>query len=786
MAKIIEAKAVISAEDKTGAVFDAIAKKIDQIGKTGKAAAAVDQISKALERAKTQMAAIDRFNNARSGIPALRARFNEAEQAVVRAAQAMKRGEGNATALARAYERAQSVVSSASRALERQQSAALTNKRALEQMGIPINRLVAEQDRLRSSVERVNSALDRQHGRVSRTSRASAVAGHAAANLGFLAGPGILHATKVGVTSGASIQSEVVKMRAAGIPEADINKAMGETAGFQTKYTNVSRAAMLERFKELRSVLLHPEEAHHLLETTVQANAAMNAVDRTGHMAEGLGFAIRGAEVFGLAQDPKRYAAYMDSFIKAQQVMGKTITPEQQYEFAKYTKASGATLSDRFKMTTGVSLAQELGGATTGVSIDQFVKQITGGFQGNLHSAAKEFVALGLADKGDFETTKTGEIKGLKPGRHVKGAALAQTDPDKYVYDYILPALEKAGITDQNAQIAQVRRMFPSGRAADVVSKLITQRNSFENHAKLYGAAQGLTAIGNNQSDPFVALNSLTTSLSNFAGTLTSPMMAGAASALSSMASSFGSWGESLSNWQKNNPTTAKVAGAGAIAAGAVGGGVLTYNLVSGLMSGFGLSASAVALDGSAAALTAAAAALGGKGIVGDLAGKVGAGKTAAASAGGGFLSKAWGAGALALPYLGPAAVGAGAYFGAEYLNEASGITRESTRARHRRQAAKYNWYGKYIGDQFVGAFGSPEMSSTMTYGTGVAGDRAVTVSGEVHGQAEVTVKLDAGFVQATARAVMKLIGGVGSNGPGSAGHSSPDATAASAGLAGP
>jgi hypothetical protein len=65
-------------------------------------------------------------------------------------------------------------------------------------------------------------------------------------------------------------------------------------------------------------------------------------------------------------------------------------------------------------MTTGVSLAQEMGGATTGVSVDQFVKQVIGGFQGSQHAAAKSFVRLGLANEDDFEKTKTGEIKGFQ------------------------------------------------------------------------------------------------------------------------------------------------------------------------------------------------------------------------------------------------------------------------------------------------------------------------------------------------------------------------------------
>jgi hypothetical protein len=342
-------------------------------------------------------------------------------------------------------------------------------------LGLPANRAVEHQNRLRMAVERTNAALERQPGRVSRAARATA---RGIGNIAPFAGPAILAGTKAAVKSGAEIQSEIVKMRAAGIPEADIQRALSETPGLTAKYTNVRRGDALERFKELRSIVLHPEEAHELLPTQIQAASAMNALDPSGHLSEGLGFASKGAEVLGLAQDPKRYRDYMNSFIKAQQVMGKTITPEMQYEFAKYTKASGATLSDRFKMTTGVSLAQELGGQTTGQSIDMFVKQITGGFQGNQHSAAKEFVAMGLASADDFDKTKTGEIKGMKPGRKIPHWDVAQSDPDKYVYDYLLPALEKHGITDQNAQIAQVRRMFPAGRSADLVAKLLTQRGA--------------------------------------------------------------------------------------------------------------------------------------------------------------------------------------------------------------------------------------------------------------------------------------------------------------------
>src|SRR5262249_54710293 len=161
-------------------------------------------------------------------------------------------------------------------------------------------------------------------------------------------------------------------------------------------------------------------------------------------------------------------------------------------------------------------------------------------------------------------------------------------------------------------------------------------------HAKLYGEAQGLNATDNNQKDPFVALNSLGTSLSNFAGVVTSPAMADAAGAMSWMASIFGSLQNEMSRFNEANPTAAKYMCGGAVGVGAGAGIWSTYSLFSGLLNRFGLGASATALDGSAAALSAAAAELSG-------AAGVGAAKGAATTAAGGSI---WAAGAAAAPWV--------------------------------------------------------------------------------------------------------------------------------------
>ena len=767
MAKIIEAKAVIRGEDQLGPLVDKLGKKFDHLAKGMKSAEGVDKMAAALGKVKTQIAAIEKFNAARLGFAGARDRFRQTQVAVENAARAIKNAEAPTRQLQTAYERAQRAVQAAARAFDTQKAAVIGAKRALEQTGIPINGIVAQQARLAAAVDRTNAALDRQHAKGNRLRTGI---GNVASNVGFFTGPAILRGTKEAVEGGAEIQSQIVKMRAAGVPEEDIQRETDRSAQLAAKYTNVKRSDIMERYSELRTSVNDPNDAAGMLETVIKANSAINAIDRSGKMAEGLQFALKGADILGLNQDLKRYEAYLDSYIRAQQVMGKSITPEQMYEFAKYTKASGATLSDRFKFTTGVSMAQEMGGSTVGVSIDQFVKQVVGGFQGSQHAAAKEFVKLGLANADDFEKTKTGDIKGLKPGRHVAGHRLAMTDPDLWVNQFLVPALEKAGHKSEEDQVAMVRRLFPSGRAADIVAKLITQRPSIEAQSKLYEKAQGINAYKTNQQDPFVALNSLSTSLKNFAATVTSPMMENAAKAMSGMASWMGGLGEAVARWQKENPDAAKVVSGGAVAAGAVGGGVLTYNLVSGLMTGFGLKGSALALDGSAAALTRAAILLGGsKAPDLPVPGAKDGGKSWAGAVWNTVKSGAGVVGGAVATYapgvIPPAAVIGGFVLGGYALHEQSkpysGMT-GAERARARRG-------GKTLDDVFRDHFNEDRDRLNLPR---LGNDRPTEVNGKVTGEARVTIEIPG----LAARTIGVPLQGRLDNGPGSVGVSSPDA----------
>ena len=248
-----------------------------------------------------------------------------------------------------------------------------------------------------------------------------------------IVGAKVLQATRGAVHQGATLQSAEVGLEVAGMGVEDRRALLAQSAELASEFRNVNRSEVIALGKDLRSVLLDPAQVPKLLPDLVRAKAVLDASDTSGKSSEGLGQLTKAAEILGMASNPERFQKFIDANVRALQVSGRSVDANAIFELAKYSKASGATLSDRFKTTTAVSLVQNLGGQTTGQSIDQFVKQIVGGFQGSNHAAAKEFVALGLAKLSDFETSKTGSIKGMKPGRRVAGADLAATDPDLWV-----------------------------------------------------------------------------------------------------------------------------------------------------------------------------------------------------------------------------------------------------------------------------------------------------------------------------------------------------------------
>jgi hypothetical protein len=123
----------------------------------------------------------------------------------------------------------------------------------------------------------------------------------------------------------------------------------------------------------------------------------------------------------------------------------------------RYGRQASSRISERFLMTTLATLGSEFGGSNIGTALGGFNQAVVG--NRFTHTAALGFAQLGLIDDKDLARTKTGEIKGILPGRHVKDVGLAQSDPDLWIKQDYLPVLAKAGIATPDA-IAAYRPGF--------------------------------------------------------------------------------------------------------------------------------------------------------------------------------------------------------------------------------------------------------------------------------------------------------------------------------------
>lgn len=174
MAKIIEAKALITAEDGTGKAFAGIAAKLSALSATGQqvsksTAQATSALGKRIAELGGQIEKIDGFRNLHKGLIEARARFNQAQGEVVRLGRAIEQAGKPTRELTRDYERAQRAVSSASQAFDAQRRAISASKSELSQAGIPISKLGAQQDELRRKLEHTTEAMRRQHSAAARS-----------------------------------------------------------------------------------------------------------------------------------------------------------------------------------------------------------------------------------------------------------------------------------------------------------------------------------------------------------------------------------------------------------------------------------------------------------------------------------------------------------------------------------------------------------------------------------------------------------------------------------------
>jgi hypothetical protein len=492
----------------------------------------------------------------------------QAELAAVKEAEAGK---------LRAVEVSAREQAAAVRSLERQRS------RAHQQM-------VVEADR-----ERRATKPPENHGVMSRHG-AGGVA--LAAGAGYVGVHSVFGGVEKAIEAGAERQHIEIKAVNAGIPASEIARIRQASIEAKRGAPNMNVSEIEELFVEARSAVKHPEETFHILNDLARAGSVLKGM---GMENSGIALLVKAAESGGRMNSPEQFKVFMDDAVKAMQVFGKTIDPEQIYEAIKYSKSAAGTLSDHFIGKTLPSLVQEMRGSSAGDAIYMLTRTLRGGLE-HRGTASELLNSVGLTpDQNKIHHNKAGKVTGY--GGSVKESSLLATNPDEWVWKIYKPALEKAGYDTLEKQIEFTNRTMP-GTAANLVRVLLQQEESIRQHqANLEAAADAQTAAANQAKEATAAFGALGKSLNDLRAAATSPAMESLAAGLNKI-SGFINW---LSERAAEHPTIAVSAGAGAGAAALYGAGWLSVQV----MRGFGLPAAATELTVAAKALEGAAAKLG-------------------------------------------------------------------------------------------------------------------------------------------------------------------------------
>jgi hypothetical protein len=457
MSKTIEARAVISAQDKTGSVFDRLAQKFRGVEKEARALSGIKPL---------------RFTgNLEEELRRLK--LTERELQSVRKAQSALQSQLLADPVGRR-------ASNYFRALDDWKSRTVNHWREVK----------ANVDETEKSHRRFFASAG----------RFALMAGG-----GIGAAYAVGQAARAGAKAAAESQREGARDYLAGLTDTESERLKDEAQLASSRYRSVDATTMHERLRDTAMSTRSVDKAMELSDVIAQGTTVLQSLKgKDQAIEEGRKF-FSALDVLGKNIDPKEVKELFDGYIKALGVEGADMDLGGALSFARQSRAAGGALSNRFLMTTAPGLMRDLGDPQLGTALATALSQNIGGRATKESKATQQ--AYGLRDaNGKFLNSDLAIRDPDKWAWDVLMPALQKKGVD---------------VNDNLKVTEAVSKLFSNRVVGDVFSKLITQREQYQAKAEQYGKAPGLSAAGALPGkDPFVAWESAAAQLRNVAAAL--------------------------------------------------------------------------------------------------------------------------------------------------------------------------------------------------------------------------------------------------------------------------
>jgi TP901 family phage tail tape measure protein len=416
MSKIIEARAIISAEDRLSKVLDGIGKKFKDFGKGIKVGANLDGLNKSLAGTQKQLEALERIKSAQGRLSNTKYNLGGLKEQAdrINAALAAARKAGDASGakdLVGQSKAAQRALAQTNTAIERQAQVLRDARQAFNQLGVPVSDLVGHERKLKASIDQTTASLNKQVAadkrRQEMVERAAArTQGRKDAISGLTATAGVLAAHK-----GKAIGMEAIQSA------ADFDIAVRKQRVF-TDITGQDQSGLLEQAKRVGQ-----ETQFSNIDVVKAQTAAMQG------LPSGFGPSLKAEVAKGIVENVRNYATLMETDLK-----------EGAETIRSYLQATGKDISTKEKALAEANKAT-----------NQIVKMAKlGGMNGEDASQFIKYAASAATSSGlTTETTmslgalaRRGGLRGDEAGTFIKATAGKLVDPTQKG----LAALNAAGV----------------------------------------------------------------------------------------------------------------------------------------------------------------------------------------------------------------------------------------------------------------------------------------------------------------------------------------------------
>lgn len=586
MAKIIEAKAILSAKDETGAAFRSIAKRMSDASKASAAftrggGAQVSALAKQFDGLNAKVNQAVAFREASKQLGAYRIDMVRAGQEAARLKSALDAVTSPTRTMQRDFERASKAADAARTAFMSHGQATRQMRQGLEAAGVPINRLAGAQADLERRIKATSAAMTRQAALQTNPSAHKPPQPHhtptqfqhlpvtrdvpIAGGFGVIAG---VQAVIAAARAGMDIDTERSQARQAGWKEDEIKRAEGEANRYSAEYgvapgsaLNIIREARPTFGGDLDQTLANVPNFFKVLTAMRQKTPGASDADQN----HGLGEIIKAGEILGYSSDPVKLREYADFMTKMTQVHGSALRPGEVLNFAKRAKSAGSSVDMDFLKSTFPTMLPEIGGDGLGTANMTLRQALVGGKMKK--RAAENLAELGLIDPSGFIQTDDKDVKGVKANA-ILGRDLAERNPLAWAEKYLIPAMDAKGYTTEQRS-GLISTLYSDRNAEHMVNMMVTQRERLAKDRAVVEKAQGLDGVKQALiDDPYLAGKRVAGGLSNAGAALSTPFMEMLKAAADAAANTLNATAEKA----RENPggsTAGTIAGAAGGSAGA-------------------------------------------------------------------------------------------------------------------------------------------------------------------------------------------------------------------------